>query len=182
MLHRTLTTARSFSSSAMRSATRKHKTRQQGEMPERRLRALVSLYHQSSSWVTPENLDAYIDNVFTPENLYLSQKSGMLGVYTEKNKEDLVQILKKRKGTHEYGCQDSNLIVNNYKTTHLSLNEQELASKNSCQIHSALWGNDVSTKPGVESVMDTLEDTSSQQDNSFHSNPKHSPPPKSSRS
>jgi len=42
-------------------------------LPPPKLRALISLYHQADSWVTPENLEKKIDEAFVqPESLALS--------------------------------------------------------------------------------------------------------------
>ena len=44
------------------SKTESHRT-----LPPAKMRALVALYHQADSWVTPENLDKAIDKAFVAE-------------------------------------------------------------------------------------------------------------------
>lgn len=39
-------------------------------LPSAKMRALVALYHQADSWVTPENLDKAIDQAFVPDTAH----------------------------------------------------------------------------------------------------------------
>ncbi|KAH9482611.1 hypothetical protein JR316_0004711 [Psilocybe cubensis] len=52
---------RASSSGASSSTIQPHST-----LPPAKMRALIALYHQAESWITPENLAERIDNAFVP--------------------------------------------------------------------------------------------------------------------
>lgn len=146
---------RSFSSSTTRRLKfKKHRATE--DASEKRLRAYVSLYHQSSSWVTPENLDAYIDRVFVPENLNISNTYGKSHLYLNRRKEDFENLLASRDGSPRYGAPDELHYINIKNPPAVNGSQQQLSVASVSEIHAALWGNDVSRKPGLGSVKDAI--------------------------
>ncbi|KAN0097682.1 hypothetical protein V8E55_002128 [Tylopilus felleus] len=85
------TVCKSLPCSSLASATRRsisYKARVQSSNDER-MEALVSLYHQSNTFITPENLSAVIDQAFTqPMNIAEDQKKYSFGELL-KMKQDL---------------------------------------------------------------------------------------------
>jgi len=51
-----------LSESSFSTEAQSHKT-----LPPAKMRALIALYHQADSWITPENLEDRIDNTFVPD-------------------------------------------------------------------------------------------------------------------
>ena len=138
-------------------------------MPEKRLRALVSLYHQSSSWLTPENLDYYIDLVFTPSMNSPNGVTILTNRVLERTKEDLENILKARMSAPKFGGIDSHFSTNPNYTTYISFIDARSDKTRKAEINATLYGYDVSFKPGVESVRDALKEQASVQNSANHS-------------
>ena len=60
----------------------------QSTLPTPKMRALISLYHQADSWVTPENLLQKIDDAFVPSvslALPTGRQENMVSVWDMKN-------------------------------------------------------------------------------------------------
>ena len=68
--------AKSSPSTRVKANVQSHTT-----LPPAKLRALIALYHQADSWITPENLEQRIDEAFVPDPL-AKQPKGLMEFYS----------------------------------------------------------------------------------------------------
>jgi hypothetical protein len=126
-----------------------------------RLRALVSLYHQSASWLTPENLDAYIDRIFTPKHNSSPSALGRGAYFNELKKEQLENMLKTRNQSPTYGGANSQYKYGIFSQFSTVTEQGDLTTKRRKEMNAALWGVDTSGFPGVDTVKDVLRENTS---------------------
>ncbi|KAI0301816.1 hypothetical protein B0F90DRAFT_250355 [Multifurca ochricompacta] len=115
-------------------------------LPPKKLRALVSLYHQSNSFITPENLDEEIDRAFlevpamrTFGNRRVDWPSLRLEV-------------KERKQLSKFGLPETlNSALSMYEAGY------EEREKRVEQVFDAMYGTWQTNKPGLELLQDTWE-------------------------
>ncbi|KZT41357.1 hypothetical protein SISSUDRAFT_1042936 [Sistotremastrum suecicum HHB10207 ss-3] len=136
-------------------------------MPRERLRALVSLYHESLYFITPETLDAHIDRVFIKpdETAYDANKA----LYTNPSapiastKAELTRRMERRRRAARRG---SLLEKQPQFAMDPDVNPREKASMSQAEValNNALWGADMGSwqKPGLEMAEEAedLEDIS----------------------
>ncbi|KAJ3531382.1 hypothetical protein NM688_g7585 [Phlebia brevispora] len=122
-------------------------------LPPAKMRALVSLYHQSENFITPENLSDAIDAAFIDKStrfrsdreLKYGQVLGMLGARRRAQKVSWDQTAGRqaRSAIDEEG---SDAVL---------WSSQEL--KRSAQVKAALLGTESGTRPGLEALEDEYE-------------------------
>lgn len=114
-----------------------------GSLPPQKLRALVSLYHQSKDFITPNNLDERIDAVFA-HNTYTSNGGG--NNFTSRN--DLVNALKNRQAAPRIGEPTSASMQSESYWQGMAGRER--------QVLDALYGTD-NRRPGLDVLLDEEE-------------------------
>jgi hypothetical protein len=116
-------------------------------LPPPKLRALVSLYHQSESFVTLENLDEAIDRAFADSasvRVFGNQRLDWPALRLEAKERErlskfgLPETLTSSLSMYEAGCEEREGRVE--------------------QVFDAMYGTWETTKPGLELLQDTWED------------------------
>jgi hypothetical protein len=110
------------------------------------MRALISLYHQSDTWITPDNLDACIDLAFTqPRDAYLSFDRAR----EETSKKDLEYAITVRERASKTGGAPGkeNLLTNRNLNQNLMWSDTIFTRER--EVEAALLGHDLSGQPGL---------------------------------
>jgi hypothetical protein len=119
-------------------------------LPPKKLRALVSLYHQSRSFITPENLDEAIDSAFA--------EAPSVRVFGSRRTIDWPSLrleVKERGRVSKFGFPetlDSESVLTVYDAQH---EEREGRLE---KVFDAMYGTLEMNKPGLELLQDTWED------------------------
>lgn len=118
-------------------------------LPPKKLRALVSLYHQSKSFITPENLDEAIDRAFAEPPSVRVFGSQRLIDYPSLRLE-----VKERKRLSKFGLPETlNSVLNMYEVGYYEERERRVE-----QVFDAMYGTSETDKPGLELLQDTWVD------------------------
>ncbi|KIJ56531.1 hypothetical protein M422DRAFT_22695 [Sphaerobolus stellatus SS14] len=138
------------SSTPLKGFSSSPKAREEEEYPFRippeRLRALISLYHQSSKFITPETLEARIDEAFT--NVINVGTQGTT-LYTYEQLTSELESLRKGKGRSTLSSYNGTPL--DYRVN-ASWSEQ-IAREST--VGAALWGVQENGRPGLETVLET---------------------------
>jgi hypothetical protein len=118
-------------------------------LPPKKLRALVSIYHQSRSFITPENLDEAIDRAFTePPSVRVFENRRLI------DWPSLRLEAKERNGLSKFGLPETlNSVLSMYEAGY-----HEERVKRVEQVFDAMYGTSETDKPGLELLQDTWED------------------------
>jgi hypothetical protein len=118
-------------------------------LPPKKLRALVSLYHQSRSFITPENLDEAIDRAFA--------EPPSVRIFGNRRTLDWPALrleVKERGRLSKFGLPETlNSMLSVYETTGYEEREGRVE-----QVFDAMYGTWETDKPGLELLQDTWED------------------------
>jgi len=118
-------------------------------LPPEKLRALVSLYHQSRSFITPENLDEAIDRAFA--------ESPSVRVFENRRMADWPSLrleVKERDRLSKFGLPETlNSMLSMYEVGFYEEREKRVE-----RVFDAMYGTWETDKPGLELVQDTWED------------------------
>ncbi|KAH9062069.1 hypothetical protein EDB87DRAFT_1609153 [Lactarius vividus] len=116
-------------------------------LPPKKLRALVTLYHQSKSFITPENLDESIDRAFL-------EVPGMRTFGHRKIDWPTLRLeVKERERLSKFGFPETlNSTLSMYEAGY---EEREARVE---QVFDAMYGTWRTNKPGLELLQDTWED------------------------
>ncbi len=115
----------------------------------KKLRALVSLYHQSRSFITPENLDEAIDRAFAEPPSVRVFGNGRTVDWPSLRLE-----VKERDALSKFGLPETlNSVMSMYEAGYLEEREKRVE-----QVFDAMYGTWETDKPGLELVQDTWED------------------------
>ena len=120
-------------------------------LPPKKLRALVSLYHQSRSFITPENLDEAIDSAFA-EPPSVRAFGGRRTVDWPSLR---LEVKERREHTSKFGLPetlDSESVLSVFDAKY---EEREGRVE---QVFDAMYGTVEMDKPGLELLRDTWED------------------------
>ncbi|GJJ07343.1 hypothetical protein Clacol_001544 [Clathrus columnatus] len=114
-------------------------------MPIDRLRSLITLYHNTKTMITPENLSEQIDAVFLNK-----ASTALSNFYTY---EDLsAAVGEKRRGKLRSSMfKGVSMNIESVQTWSDKKNDQE------ARIKAALWGTQVDGKAGLETVLEATE-------------------------
>ena len=117
-------------------------------LPPKKLRALVSLYHQSRTFITPENLDEAIDRAFSePPSVRI------FGGRRTVDWPSLRLEVKERERVSKFGLPETlNSVLSTYEAGY---EEREGRVE---QVFDAMYGTLETDKPGLELLQDTWED------------------------
>jgi hypothetical protein len=117
-------------------------------LPPKKLRALVSLYHQSKSFITPENLDEAIDRAFTdPPSVRVRNRR-------QADWASLRLEVKERDNLSKFGLPETlNSALSMYEVRYYEERERRVE-----QVFDAMYGTSEVEKPGLELLQDTWED------------------------
>ena len=118
-------------------------------LPPKKLRALVSLYHQSKSFITPENLDEAIDRAFTdPPSARVVENRRLL------DWPSLSLEVKERDRLSKFGLPETlNSVLSMYEMGYYEGRERRVE-----QVFDAIYGTLETDKPGLELLQDTWVD------------------------
>ncbi|KAF8505497.1 hypothetical protein F5888DRAFT_442269 [Russula emetica] len=118
-------------------------------LPPKKLRALVSLYHQSKSFVTTENLDEAIDRAFA--------EPPSVRVFGNRRLVDWPSLrleVKERDRLSKFGLPETlNSVLTMYEVGHYEERERRVE-----QVFDAMYGTLETDKPGLELLQDTWVD------------------------
>ncbi len=118
-------------------------------LPPKKLRALVSLYHQSKSFITPENLDEAIDRAFT--------EPPSVRVFGNRRLVDWPSLrleVKDRERLPKFGFPETlNSVLSMYELGYYEEREKRVE-----QVFDAMYGTSEMDKPGLELLQDTWVD------------------------
>ncbi|KAN0140006.1 hypothetical protein V8E53_001902 [Lactarius tabidus] len=116
-------------------------------LPPQKLRALVTLYHQSKSFITPENLDQAIDHAF------LDVPAMRTFGHRKIDWPSLRLEVKERERLSKFGLPET-------LTSSLSMYEAGYEEREGRieQVFDAMYGTWQTNKPGLELLQDTWED------------------------
>ncbi len=115
----------------------------------KKLRALVSLYPQSRSFITPENLDEAIDRAFAEPPSVRVFGNGRTVDWPSLRLE-----VKERDALSKFGLPETlNSVMSMYEAGYLEEREKRVE-----QVFDAMYGTWETDKPGLELVQDTWED------------------------
>ena len=117
-------------------------------LPLKKLRALVSLYHQSRSFITPENLDEAIDRAFAE-----SPSVRMFGGRRTIDWPSLRLEVKEREQLSKFGLPET--LDSVLSTYDVGYDDREGRVE---QVFDAMYGTWETDKPGLELLQDTWED------------------------
>jgi hypothetical protein len=118
-------------------------------LPPKKLRALVSLYHQSKSFITPENLDEAIDRAFAePPSVRVLVNRRLL------DWPSLRLEVKERERLSKFGLPETlNSVLSMYEAGYHEEREKRVE-----QVFDAMYGTLETDKPGLELLQDTWAD------------------------
>lgn len=116
-------------------------------MPTARLRALITLYHDTKTMVTAENLSAQIDAEFLNNH---GKTSTFADFYDYRKLSDAVADKQKGK--------PASLIIRGVTVNvEPSRTWSDQTSEREAQIKGALWGTQIDGKAGLETILETIE-------------------------
>ena len=118
------------------------------KLPEAKLRALITLYHRSSSFITPANLSSRIDSAFTGTSSII----GSSGTYSMEYRVLEAQVLHKRERTTPKSLNYRNVPLNNFDPTTWS---GVMRGERQALVSATLWGIKVGGRPSLETVQET---------------------------
>ncbi|KAH9077455.1 hypothetical protein EDB83DRAFT_2350113 [Lactarius deliciosus] len=116
-------------------------------LPPKKLRALVTLYHQSKSFITPENLDESIDRAFL--EVHGTRTFG----HRKLDWPSLRLEVKERKRLSKFGLTET--LTSTLGMYEAGYEERETRVE---QVFDAMYGTWQTNKPGLELLQDTWED------------------------
>lgn len=118
-------------------------------LPPKKLRALVSLYHQSKSFITPENLDEAIDRAFSdPPSVRITGNRRLV------DWPSLRLEVKDRSRLSKFGLPETlNSALSLYEVGYYDEREKRVE-----QVFDAMYGTVETDKPGLELLQDTWVD------------------------
>ena len=116
-------------------------------LPSARLRALITLYHRSSSFITPENLSSRIDSAFNGD----SAQVGPSGVQLEEYRA-LQSHVQRNREKKTRNLVYKSVPLNNFDSATWS---GAVQSERKALVIAALWGIQVGGKPSLETVQET---------------------------
>jgi len=111
------------------------------------MRALIELYHQTDSFITPENLDAAIDRTF----LKVSEPVGSQA--REVGHRDLVSIVRGRRALPKIGG-DGRVPGLEYEVFDGTLIWSETKTQREGKVVNALYGLEDGKRPGLDMLKD----------------------------
>jgi hypothetical protein len=118
-------------------------------LPPKKLRALVSLYHQSKSFITPETLDEAIDRAFA--------EPPSVRVFGNRRLVDWPSLrleVKERDRVSKFGLPETlNSVLTMYEVGYYEERERRVE-----QVFDAMYGTLETDKPGLELLQDTWVD------------------------
>jgi hypothetical protein len=118
-------------------------------LPPQKLRALVSLYHQSKTFITPENLDEAIDRAFV--------QPSSVRVYEGRRLVDWPSLrleVKERDRLPKFGLPETlNSVLSMYEAGYHEERERRVE-----RVFDAMYGTWETDKPGLELLQDTWVD------------------------
>lgn len=118
-------------------------------LPPKKLRALVSLYHQSKSFITHENLDEAIDRAFTDPP--------SVRVYWNRRLVDWPSLrleIRERERLSKFGLPETlNSVLSTYEMGYYEEREKRVE-----KVFDAMYGTLETDKPGLELLQDTWVD------------------------
>jgi len=118
-------------------------------LPPKKLRALVSLYHQSKTFITPENLDEAIDRAFA--------EPPSVRIYGNRRLVDWPSLrleVKEREKLSKFGFPETlNSLPSMYEVGYYEERERRVE-----QVFDAMYGTLETDKPGLELLQDTWVD------------------------
>jgi len=115
------------------------------------MRALISLYRQAETFITPENLSERIDSVFTSNEL-LSK-----AYYPSTNLDDLKILVRERRVQAKFTENDGLRTTNAYKATTMGADWDESKAVREQRVIDALYGVSAGGKPGLEVLEESAE-------------------------
>ena len=119
-------------------------------LPPAKLRALISIYHQSAHFITPQNLSAVIDRAF------IGDVSGTaINPYVEASFEDINEKLKSRRivpATGPWSTNEIHFKANDSSPQHWASRRSEKEQK----VMNVLYGTDREGKPGLEILKEEM--------------------------
>lgn len=123
-------------------------------LPPEKLRALISLYHESGSFITKENLDDHIDKEFG--KLGIGQFDGRP---TERYKLDLDRELAERRREPRFGSKVRMADGSGYSTLRRRRWSSGDETEREKRVYAALFGTDMqeTRKPGLEILREEQE-------------------------
>ncbi|KAI0285049.1 hypothetical protein BGY98DRAFT_946884 [Russula aff. rugulosa BPL654] len=118
-------------------------------LPPEKLRALVSLYHQSKSFITPENLDEEIDRAFAePPSVRVFENRRLV------DWPSLRLEVKERDRLSKFGLPETlDSVLSMYEVGYHEERERRVE-----QVFDAMYGTLETDKPGLELLQDTWVD------------------------
>jgi len=116
-------------------------------LPPKKLRALVTLYHQSKTFITPENLDEAIDRAF------LDVPAMRAFGHRKMDWPDLRLEVKERQLLSKYGLPET--LASSLGMYEPGYEKREGRVE---QVFDAMYGTWETNKPGLELLQDTWED------------------------
>jgi hypothetical protein len=116
-------------------------------LPPARLRALIVLYHRSSSFITPANLSSRIDNAFT-ETL---SRTNTATTYQSSYKGLDARVRRNREAEGTPPLLYKGIALNGFENTTWSGSQGERKAI----INAALWGIQIGGRPSLETVQET---------------------------
>lgn len=118
-------------------------------LPPKKLRALVSLYHQSKSFITPENLDEAIDRAFAEP-----PSTRIFGNRRLVDWPSLRLEVKDRERLSKFGLPETlNSALSLYEVGYYDEREKRVE-----KVFDAMYGTLETDKPGLELLQDTWVD------------------------
>lgn len=130
-----------------------HKAKSHRTLPDAKMRALISLYHQADTFITPENLSDRIDAAFVPPTIDTKLGRRLVTV------EDLKNALSDQRKAAKFTEWDENTFYRPRDYT--SVNWSSLKTAREMKVIEALYG--VSTLPTGQVLpsLEALEDVES---------------------
>ncbi|KAF8164987.1 hypothetical protein B0H34DRAFT_620075, partial [Crassisporium funariophilum] len=128
-------------------------------LPPAKMRALISLYHQADSWVTPENLMQRIDDAFVPERARVELHAGTPDrIDYLPRVSDMRKALQKAKNAPRMEQWDPSMKQSTYASGEVW---SEARKKRELKIIEALYGVDATIpgqlSPGLEVLQESAE-------------------------
>ncbi|KAF9057365.1 hypothetical protein BJ165DRAFT_26702 [Panaeolus papilionaceus] len=133
------------------------KVQSHASLPPAKVRALISLYHQADSWITPENLLDRIDEAFLPtvgKNV-LVEETPEMRMQSMASLPDLRNALRKMKTAPKMAQWDTDTTKKDYVP-----GEQwsDVRSKREMKVIEALYGVNTTVKGKILPGLDALEE------------------------
>jgi len=117
-------------------------------LPPAKMRALISLYHQSESFITPENLSERIDHAFLSKDMHVRAFTPNASL------PDLRRSVKERRNAPRIGAWDDQSNLFSYRS---EVGWSDTNSSREKSVIEALYGVYQSGKPGLEVLEESGE-------------------------